>query len=82
MISDIFGIQIIENPSMVDHHSRIRPWKERLFTWPWRPWVRVAVWQTPSDKIYLVNIDGVGERFTCHPAMAQRIKQAEEGGEG
>ncbi len=80
MIDELFGHAIIEDPRMVDSHSRIRPWKERLFTWPWRPWVRVAVWQTPSEKIYLVDMDGIGERFVCHPAMVQRIKEIDERG--
>jgi hypothetical protein len=72
---DLFGIQIVETESLVDTHSRVRPWKERLFSWPWKPWVKIVVWQTPSETIYLVDMDAVGKRFICHPAMAEMIKQ-------
>jgi hypothetical protein len=35
------GITICDGQEM----TRIRDWRERLFSWPWRPWVR----EVPSE---------------------------------
>ncbi len=72
-MNDLFGIQIIEDASMVDSHSRLKTWRERWLSWPWRPWVKYIVWQEPSKKIYLVNMDNFSEKLICHPAMTERL---------
>ena len=74
-MSNLFGIQIIEDVNMVDSHSRPKTWRERWLSWPWRPWVKHVVWQTPSDKIYLVNMDGIKEKLICHPATTKTIRE-------
>ncbi len=78
MKTRLYGIPIIEDPNMVDAHSRVRTWRERLFSWPWRPWVKYLVWHTPKEDIYLVNLDGYGPRkqFICHPEMTRRVRDA------
>ena len=72
-MNDLFGIQIIEDSNMVDPHSRVRTWRERLFSWPWRPWIKTLVWNTPSEKIYLMKLDNFTEKLICHPAMTQKL---------
>lgn len=66
-------IRIIENPRMVDTHTftRIRPWRERLFSWPWRPLQKkdVVVTYTPSP-----NVINYGSTIICHPATAKALR--------
>ena len=78
-MSNLFGIQIIEDVNMVDSHSRPKTWRERWLSWPWRPWVKHVVWQTPSDKIYLVNMDGIKEKLICHPATTRMLGEIGKG---
>jgi hypothetical protein len=45
--------------------TRYRPWRERLWSWPWRPWVAtVEVTQRiPSHEVYVINTDDLGMQF-------------------
>lgn len=56
----------------------IRSWKERLFSWPWRPWqaTKVIVEQVPSPNLYRFGQDIVG-----HPQTIRLLKEqlAQEG---
>jgi hypothetical protein len=79
-VNDLFGIQIIEDVNMVDSHSRLKTWRERLFSWPWRPWVKYVVWQTPSKKFYLMKMDEINEKLICHPAMIEELRKIKEEG--
>ena len=78
-MSNLFGIQIIEDANMVDSHSRPKTWRERWLSWPWRPWVKHVVWQTPSEKIYLLNVSKFKERLICHPAMTEKLNEIGRG---
>lgn len=42
---------IYVNDSRFEHISML----DRLFSWPWRPWVKVKSWEDP--KVYLVIDD-------------------------
>jgi hypothetical protein len=57
------GIPIIESAHLTKTVSfeRTLTWRERLFSWPWRPWVKTITEyaQVPSDEIFLINCDGV-----------------------
>ena len=33
----------------------IRSWKERLWSWPWKPWEKEKVIQVPDPSIYMIN---------------------------
>lgn len=39
-----------------------RTWKERLFSWPWRPWVAETITYKPE-------MWKVGDAIICHPAI-------------
>ena len=50
-----------------------RTWLERLFTWPWRPWIetKVVSEQVPDPKLYqLPNGIVIG-----HPATVSMLKR-------
>lgn len=62
------GIQIIEDKNMLEYETVSRTWKERLFTLPWRPFLKVKTISKPSKDIYQV-----GNTFVCHPFMKREI---------
>lgn len=49
-----------------------RTWFERLFSWPWRPWVRTKtiMKEIPSDEFLVLNERAI----MCHPEMEKEIK--------
>ncbi len=49
------GYVLRENPNLLITKSRERPWKERLFSWPWEPHKRYAVWTEPDPDVYKVG---------------------------
>jgi hypothetical protein len=63
-LDTLFGLQVIESPLLTKTITvtKVRTWRERLCTWPWRPWVGRVVHQqvVPSDEVLLVNADRVG----------------------
>ena len=48
-----------------------RTWRERLLTWPWKPWVSTKPQQTfkPDPRFYVVN----GDTIVMHPDMYARL---------
>ncbi len=40
MIGAAIGIQIITDPYVSDYDQVRRTWRERLFSWPWQPFVK------------------------------------------
>lgn len=54
-----------------------RSWKERLFSLPWRPWVKTKVIRVPNYKPAIYR---VGNRFIYHPALKAEIMKAVEVG--
>jgi len=58
---------------------RDRTWRERLFTFPWRPWVaRTRTWVTvPDDDVYVVDMNklraGVQVPFGAHMPMCGKV---------
>lgn len=54
----IYGLPVIINDSLFVEGVRSVPrtWRERLWSWPWRPWTRVRVehFKRPDTSIYRV----------------------------
>lgn len=69
------GLTVFANPLLTDTKIRDVPrtWKERLFSWPWRPQIatRKEVYQVPSEKIYVM-----GDKIICHPDFANKLREA------
>ncbi|MBI5307694.1 MAG: hypothetical protein HZB37_05010 [Planctomycetes bacterium] len=70
-------LRVVETPFFVIDVIK-RSWRERLFSWPWRPWVGSASVNTPS----MVRI---GTDIYCHPSlttlarrMAEHSKKADD----
>jgi hypothetical protein len=48
-----------------------RPWRDRLWSWPWRPWraTMLVTVQVPSDDVLRV-----GGRLVMHPATLAKLQ--------
>jgi hypothetical protein len=71
----LFGMKVIQDINMTDEAPmvyRLRPWKERLFTRPWRP-LQEGVWmpqRRPSRRILQLGFN----TLVMHPAMWQKLQ--------
>lgn len=56
-IGDISGIKIIfsEHCADIKYELYERCWRERLFSWPWRPWARRGVKEIVNPLIYKIT---------------------------
>jgi len=71
--------QIVESTELTITESEIVPrtWRERLFSWPWRPWVKtkLIVRTMPDPNTYLM-LSLYGEQVAiCHPAIATALRE-------
>lgn len=71
---DVLGMQIYESPWITVSEDCImrRSWRERLFSWPWKPWVaeKTIVMQVPDKHVYIA-----GNNVYCHPVIARQIRE-------
>jgi len=63
-------IRIIETPLFVENTLR-RSWRERFFSWPWRPWVKSHTVQSPS-------MARLGYDIFCHPSLLSSAERMVE----
>ena len=67
------GLNVLESESLTETVEKTihLNWKQRLMSWPWRPWVHTKVMYTevPSDKVIVL-----GDTLICHPSMARMIR--------
>ena len=78
-INDFSRYKIIEDINMVDIKTDLihRSWKERLFSIPWKPWIKIKVVKRniPKQEFYFMN-NLMGEKvIVCHPFMVERLKR-------
>lgn len=64
-----FQPRLVVDPRLSDFEQVRLSWKERLFSLPWRPWVRFKAIYKP--KIYDLG-DG---RFLCSPQSARSLRR-------
>ena len=67
----MFGLQIFENTACVEWVEVKRTWRERLLSWPWRPWVVNKSFAKPA-------MYKVGTKLICHPALLPALRKAVE----
>lgn len=66
-------IDIIQNPYLVKSETVQRSWKERLFTWPWKPWRRTKILQVPSNEAI---VDAINHKVYVHPEFYETLKKS------
>jgi len=72
----IAGYNYVENWNMVVDGKPYRvnlTWKERVFSWPWRPFKKTK-FVTP--KVPDPNVIIIGNQIYAHPAVIESIHQA------
>lgn len=70
MNPDIYmGIHFIPNKNLTVQGTVPRTWKERMFSWPWRPLRKTKVINVPDPTVYLM-----GDKAIAHPATIALIK--------
>lgn len=66
--------KIITDPNMTEvtgSYEKIRTWKERLFTRPWKPWkkYKTVITRKPSTMVYTYH-----NYMVMHPETARVIR--------
>ena len=68
------GYRVVEDSNLVVTlpYKEVRCWKERLFTFPWKPLKKFkVVYRTePSKEILLVD-----NKLVCHPTVAKELRK-------
>lgn len=66
---------IIEDSTLVDRieHVIALTWTQRLFSWPWRPWVKTRSWFTTVPSRQMLRIGNV---VHMHPEAARALRAA------
>ena len=72
------GLRIIESLSMTmtgPSYTVQRTWRERLLSWPWKPWKKecTMAMQVPSKKVLVCDSMGV---MIMHPETARALRDA------
>lgn len=69
------GMRVIEDVNLVTAQPLVvnLTWRQRLFSWPWRPWesTKVVVQYVPDQRVYAKD----DSTIVCHPVIAQKIKE-------
>lgn len=60
------GFKVIESVYVSDYENIMRTWRERLFTLPWRPWVK-------TRRVYAPSVYKMGDTLICSPATANKL---------
>ena len=76
-LSPIGGIPIKYSQYCVDldkpiHTEIPRTWKERLFSWPWRPWQATRIVTTYEPTMY--RIGWPSPHILAHPAFKTELE--------
>jgi hypothetical protein len=69
------GLKIIESLSCTIEETVIRTWKERLFSWPWKPFKKFKTITKPNEGYF-----SCGDTIVCHPQFARKLREALEAG--
>jgi hypothetical protein len=66
-------IRIIECPlcTVTEQRPARRSWRERLLSWPWRPWVAAKEISVEVPDLHFYTFGNV---VVCHPAVAQQVR--------
>lgn len=66
-----FDLEIYVTHWLVDYKTVNRTWRERLFTLPWRPLIKIKQIKVPSE-----NVIKIGNTLYVHPVLYEKLKYA------
>jgi len=70
------GYNIYTSPYLTEAGEQIERnlnWKERLFSWPWKPWVKTETY-IPMVPMKSAIVDEVNRAIYVHPEIYQMLK--------
>lgn len=72
------GLKVVESVYLTEPGEPMsipRTWKERLWSWPWRPWqaTRIIIPQVPQRGGTII-----GDTIYMHPATVQQVRELRE----
>ena len=76
LMGQIGGIQIFVNSSKTGAYVK-RTWRERLFSWPWQPWISQK-WDKEAGDYFLPDGQMLGmknEWLSCNPITLETFKK-------
>jgi hypothetical protein len=71
------GLKIIES-NLLTKTIQItidKTWKERLLSWPWKPWIKTKIESKEVPDEEQIYHDKINNVIYCHPIIAQKIKE-------
>lgn len=72
---NLFGYSLLENRMMVIPEEVDRDWKERLFTWPWRPFRKTRTIFVPDPQVL---VDNNNRMIVGHPVVICQLRREVE----
>ena len=70
----IDGFEIRVSALLTVTRTRPRSWRERLLTWPWRPWLSHEICHEPDPRVYKLGHQG-RQILIAHPAVAAVLRE-------
>jgi hypothetical protein len=74
-VSDLAGLKLTQSHYLATTRTVNRTWRERLFSWPWRPWLATRIERIPDPSLYQLG----GDTLVGHPATIERLRRATKG---
>lgn len=77
--ADMGLFEIVYSPHayLIEDEEIERGWGERLFSWPWRPWVTTKVVEVRTPCMVTFPAADTGKLvIAAHPAMKQALEEA------
>lgn len=74
------GIKVFVDNHCVEHVDIERTWKERLLSWPWKPWIKTrtesipAVYEVRNPSQGMFSI-GPSHFLVAHPQKLKELKE-------
>lgn len=62
--------KVVENTCLAEYELTLRTWKERLFSWPWKPWQKYKHVEKANNNII---VDEHMKVIYASPATCDRL---------
>lgn len=78
----LYGIRLLPNVVLTTTETVPRTWRERLWSWPWRPWRTTKQVVKPDPNVYITEFPagfgGAEKVIFGHPETLRSLAEAFE----
>lgn len=75
--ANLQGFRVIEDPNMTNAKEVEKTLIERFFYFPWKPWRKTKIIQSPQETIFSMNNPYLGGNvLIMHPVTAEKFRNA------